>query len=117
VSFYKGFSYAEKEYKEALLIQQASNSKKLVEAVKESEIKIRGQYERYIKTIKKVDNLPDTCILSSEFRIMHDSAAGLPEVTTASTVTVKEVATTINDNYLACQQNAVWLEECNRICN
>lgn len=116
VGFYYGFNYCDTKYKAAATIQSAKNAEKLRDAISEAETRTRILYERKIKVIKDINRLPDTCLLSANFRMLHDSATGLPEVATAQAVTVKQVADTVINNYANCQQNSIWLEECNAIC-
>lgn len=114
--FYYGFSYSETKYEAAAKIQAQENAEKLRDAIAQSETKTRVMYERKIKVLKDIRKLSDTCILSADFRMLHDSATGLPEVSTTQPVTVKQVASTVIANYANCQQNSIWLEECNAIC-
>lgn len=100
-----------------MLIQSQENAKKMAAIVIETEEKTRAIYEQKINLLTQVEELPDNCVLSPDFRRLHDSAAGLPEVSTASPVAAQAVAATVIDNYTACRQNAEWLEECNKICN
>jgi len=114
--YYKGHASAESNYNKAAIIQASKNAELLSQAISETESKTRLLYESKIRSLKNASRLPDTCILSSNFRMLHDSATGMPESATASTVTAKQVADTIIENYSNCRQNAIWLEECNRIC-
>jgi hypothetical protein len=36
---------------------------------------------------------------------------------TDGTVSVQEVADKLAEDYFACEQNAIWLRECNSICS
>ena len=117
VSFYKGFSYAETTYKAAQTVQAEQNAKKLFEAINKTEKDTKRHYERYIATLKNVNKLPDTCHLSNDFRRLHDAATNnLPEKPTEGTVEVRTLAATLAANYANCEQNAIWLRECNSIC-
>ncbi len=116
VGFYKGCSYSESVYIESGIEQAEKNAKILSKTTKDTESKTRKLYEDEIKRLKNRKHLPDKCILSAEFRRMHDNASGVSESATAQTVTVEVVASTIESNYFACKQNAIWLDECNRIC-
>ena len=112
--YYKGYASAESDYNKAAIIQASKNAELLSQAISETESKTRLLYEAKIRHINKP--LPDKCMLSTEFQVRHNYATGMPESATASTVTAKQVADTIIENYSNCRQNAIWLEECNRIC-
>jgi len=116
VCFYKGCTYSESKYIESGIKQSEKNAQIVSKAVKDTEEKTRLLYENQIKQLKKRAPLPDTCILSADFRRMHDNATGVPESTATQTVTVDAVANTVETNYLNCRQNQIWLEECNDIC-
>jgi len=114
--FYKGCTYSESAYIKSGILEAKNNAKLLSEAIKESEDKTRKLYEDEITKLKNRKPLPDKCVLSPDFRRLHDSATGMPKSTTAHSVTIEDAARTIEDNYFACRQNSIWLEECNRIC-
>jgi hypothetical protein len=115
-SAYLGWDKANDTHAAAATIQAAENAKKLSAIVKKTEEETKRHYERYIRTLKSAHKLPDSCQLSADFRRLHDDAAGVSEVTAAQTVAARTVADTMIKNYAACNQNAIWLKECNEIC-
>jgi len=116
ISFYKGVSYSENKYEAAQVIQAKRNAKLVQSAITETENKTSALYEDTIKRLKKRKPLPDTCVLSADFRMRHDEAVGMPESPSAQTVAVATVADTVESNYDRCRQNIIWLEECQRVC-
>ncbi len=116
IGYYKGCSQTEATYKAAQVIQAKANAERLSEALIQSERDSRANYERKLKFYKKAHLLPDKCQLSADFRRLHDEAAGMPKSASAQPVSPQAVAETVAENYTICEQNAIWLEECNKIC-
>lgn len=112
--YHYGYSRCQDKNEKIALEQAAENAEKVAKVIKETEEETRKLYERKIKRLQQKP-LPDTCVLSPDFRRMHDTAAGLPESSEAGPVTAQVVADTVADNYESCRQNIVWLEECQRI--
>jgi len=114
--WYHGYRTAEREFEQDALDQALANSELVAEIVRQTEDETRLLYEAEIKRLKRKP-LPDTCVLSGEFRQLHDDAAGMPKASqergaAPDTVTPQDLADTIATNYFRCQQNIIWLNEC-----
>lgn len=116
IVWWHGYDYSLGLSEEAALIQANKNAEAVSTAVKETEDATRRIYEEEIRRLKNRKPLPDNCVLSPDFRRLHDAAAGLPESPKAGSVAAQAVADTIEHNYLACRQNIIWLKECQKIC-
>jgi hypothetical protein len=116
-AYFKGVNDTTEKYLNEQKDQALKNADQVAQIIKETEDKTRKLYEDKIKNQKRLASLPDTCQLSADFRRLHDEAAGVQGVPSAQAVAAGTVAATIEKNYSYCRQNAIWLEECNRICS
>ena len=114
--YYKGVSNTERTFEAAAAIQAKENAEKLAEILLQSDAKTRA-LEHELRKAKQGNTLPDkSLLLSADFCRMYNTDAGLPESPCPKAVTVAAVADTNRENFAACRQNAIWLEECQAVC-
>jgi flagellar hook-length control protein FliK len=115
ISFHQGYLWEKGRTEAASIKQAAQNAEKVAQIRSETEEKTRANYENQIKNLKR--KLSGGCVLGPDYVVLHDTATGLPESASAQTITSEAFARHVASvNYPACLQNAIWLEECNRIC-
>jgi hypothetical protein len=114
--YYKGAQNTRETYEAAAAIQARENAEKLAAIILETETKTRA-LQNELRKAKAGNTLPDRATtLSTDFCRMYNADAGLPESPCPAPVTVEAIADTTRDNFAACRQNAIWLEECQSIC-
>lgn len=114
--YYKGATNTEATFKAAEAIQAKANADKLAEILSQTDAKTRALTDE-LRKAKAASTLPDRRVeLSVDFCRMYNAGAGMPGAPCPHPVTVETVAGTTVDNFAACRQNAIWLEECQAIC-
>lgn len=98
-------------------LASALDASKVTEAVLSSRVQSSAAIKTKAKNVqveieKRLPDSPTACVLPADWRVLHDAAATGDEVppatsgTDAATVTAKEAASTIADNYEASLDNA-----------